>query len=106
MQDSVPVSGAYLGQTVMVTCEVTLAGSAAGVPTISWRAPLPFPTPTLSSPGEGVFVSEFVIDSFHTSHEGTYVCKASVDNLSFPVENSAIINFNQNCMYRPQEISF
>lgn len=101
MQDSVPVSGAYLGQTVMVTCEVTLAGSAAGVPTIKWRAPLPVPTPTLSSPGEGVFVSEFVIDSFHPSHEGTYVCEASVDNLSFSVENSAIINFNQNCMYRP-----
>jgi hypothetical protein len=81
----------------MVTCHVTLVASAAGIPAINWQTPLQVPpSPTLSSPQEGVFVSELIIDSFNSSHEGTYLCEASVENLAFSVENSLIININPN----------
>ena len=83
----------------MVACHVTLVASAAGIPAINWQTPLQVPpSPTLSSPQEGVFMSELIIDSFNSSHEGAYLCEASVENLAFSVENSLIININPNCM--------
>ena len=98
VRHSLPFSGAYLGQVVRLSCQVRLTGPLTEVPTITWENPLSVPNATLFSPEEGLFISEFVIDSFNSSHEGRYSCKASVEGLPLSDENYRTLRINPNCM--------
>ena len=82
---STPVNtGACPGQEVKVTCQVLLDSRVTGTPIIRWQTPGPLSELTESSPSERVtsrarlFTRELIIDSFNSSHEGTYSCTARV----------------------------
>ena len=92
--DSARFSGAYPGQVVKFTCEVTLMGTLTGTPVFSWQAPGPIPTPTVSSPRERVFSSDFIVNSINSSHVGTYTCTASLENFPFTVKAQNVLFIN------------
>jgi hypothetical protein len=96
VRSTASVVGVYLGEVVRITCQATLTGTLAGPPTFSWRTPAPIPAPTVSSSAENVFVSEFIIDFFNSSYEGTYICEASAEGFPVTVENSAIFRLTTN----------
>jgi hypothetical protein len=98
VRSTASVVGVYLGEVVRITCQATLTGTLAGPPTFSWRTPAPIPAPTVSSSAENVFVSEFIIDFFNSSYEGTYICEASAEGFPVTVENSAIFRLTTNRM--------
>ena len=95
-----PQSGAYVGQVVRFSCVVIFLGAVNGTPTFSWRAPQPVPTTVVSSPREGAFTSDFVIDSFNSSHEGTYICEVSGGSLPYSIESSTTIALDPTCTLR------
>lgn len=99
-RSSIPFRGAYPGQMIRLTCQVTLIGTLTGTPTISWQGPLsPLPTPTVDSSSEHVFTSEFIIDSVNSSHEGEYTCTAWLEGFPVPVESQTRIYINYQSMF-------
>lgn len=88
----------YNGQTVKLTCEVTLQGTLTGIPTFSWQGPGLLPTPVISSLSEHVVTSELIVNSINSSHEGRYTCTAGLDNFPFSVQDSDDIHINDERM--------
>ena len=96
----IPRSGFYLGQVVRLSCYVILTGPVNATPTVTWSSPVPLPTPPVVYSAEtGEFASHLIIDSFNSSHEGTYNCSASPVGFEFSVETQNVaISLNPNCM--------
>ena len=76
------------GDTVTLTCSVTLPSGVTGTPVFQWEGPGVTPTPADPTTSEGMVSSELTLSEISTSQAGLYTCTAT---LSGSINTSTII---------------
>ena len=66
------------GDTVTLTCSVTLPSGVNGAPVFQWEGPGVTPTPADSTTSEGIVSSELTLSEISTSQAGLYTCTATL----------------------------
>ena len=66
------------GDTVILTCSLTLPSGVTGTPVFQWERPGVTPTPDDPAPSGGVVSSILTLTSVSTSEAGLYSCTASL----------------------------
>ena len=67
------------GESVSLTCSVTLPGTVSGSPVFQWAGPGDTPTPAASSTSGQVVTSTLTLSAVRTSQAGQYTCTASLE---------------------------
>ena len=72
-------SSPMAGDSVSLTCSVTLPGTVSGSPVFQWAGPGDTPTPAASSASGQVVTSTLTLSAVRTSQAGQYTCTASLE---------------------------
>ena len=79
---SSPSSPVMAGDTVILTCSVTLPPGVTGTPDFQWEGPGVTPTPADPTTSGQVVSSDLTISEIATSQAGQYTCTATLDETS------------------------
>ena len=72
-------SSPVAGESVSLTCSVTLPGAVSGSPVFQWAGPGDTPTPAAPSTSGQVATSTLTLSAVRTSQAGQYTCTASLE---------------------------
>ena len=80
------------GESVSLTCSVTLPGTVSGSPVFQWAGPGDTPTPAAPSTSGQVVTSTLTLSAVRTSQAGQYTCTASVEGTTLTKRSTVDIN--------------
>ena len=72
-------SSSMAGESVSLTCSVTLPGTVSGSPVLQWAGPKDTPTQAVSSTSGQVVTSTLTLSAVRTSQAGQYACIVHVE---------------------------
>ena len=73
-------SSPVAGDSIVLTCSLTLPSEVMGNPVFQWIGPGDTPTPAEPSTSGQVITSLLTLDSIRTSQAGQYTCTITVNN--------------------------
>ena len=78
-------SSPMAGESVSLTCSVTLPGTVSGTPVFQWAGPGDTLTPAAPTTSGPVVNSTLTLRAVKTSQAGQYICTASVEGHNWTV---------------------
>ena len=87
---SLSTSSPMAGESVSLTCSVTLPGTVSGSPVFQWAGPGDPLTPAAPSASGQVVTSTLTLSAVRTSQAGQYTCTASVEGTT--LTNSSAVD--------------
>ena len=83
------------GESISLSCSVTLPGTVSGSPVFQWAGPGDTPTPAAPSTSGQVVTSTLTLSAVRTSQAGQYTCTASLEGST--VSSTVDITVQSEC---------
>ena len=93
------------GESVSLTCSVTLPGTVSGSPVFQWVGPGHTPTPAAPSTSGQVVTSTLTLRAVRTSQAGQYTCTASLEGSTVSSTVNITVQGKSSCHYDPHLLS-
>ena len=90
------------GESVSLTCSVTLPGTVSGSPVFEWVGPGDTPTPADPSTSGQVVTSTLTLSAVRTSQAGQRTCTASVEGTTLANSSTVDITVQSKWTGAPQ----
>ena len=96
----IPLSPSIMaGDTVTLTCSVTLSSGVTGTLVFQWEGPGVTPTPAYSTTSGMMVSSDLTLSEISTSQAGVYTCTATLGG-SFSISTNITVQSMTTKMYR------